>query len=215
MAEQETKEWPVKMLFFDTETTGLDPVKNSLFQIALIVEIDEQIKFRKSYYARPLAGTIASPEALKINKVTVEQLRDMPPAEETFKKIRDDISPFLNGSRFDKFILSGYNSGPFDIPFFKTWVEKIAGFTEYNKMFWVGGVDVMDFALWKLRKTRGNMVNFKQETVARELGIKVDENLSHEGMYDVCTCYNIFRAIFKKPLVDFSAEQGNAPQNTP
>ena len=57
-------------IFYDVETTGSNPNKHSLHQIAGLIEVDEQVVDEFNIYSRPHSKAILEPEALNICKVT-------------------------------------------------------------------------------------------------------------------------------------------------
>ena len=67
-----------KLIFIDTETTGLNPEKHSIVQCAGIIVIDGEEKFRFNLPICPRQGTRADPEALKIIGKTPDELRAYP-----------------------------------------------------------------------------------------------------------------------------------------
>ena len=65
----------MKKLWIDLETTGLNPSKHSVVQIAGIVEIDGVHKESFCFKTRPLKGSAVSHRALEVIGSTVEDLK--------------------------------------------------------------------------------------------------------------------------------------------
>jgi DNA polymerase-3 subunit epsilon len=53
----------------------------------------------------------------------------------------------------------------------------------------------MVMASFKLRKVRHELVDFKQSTVAKFLGIEIDEAKLHDAKYDIQICIKIFNML--------------------
>lgn len=49
-----------------------------------------------------------------------------------------------------------------------------------------------------LTAQRSEMENFKQGTVAKALGIQVDDSKLHDAMYDIAICRAIYDVVCKK-----------------
>ena len=62
----------MKLVFLDTETTGLNRWKHDIIQIALVIEEDGEITFKNEYKFHPERPDNADPEALKVNGYTEE-----------------------------------------------------------------------------------------------------------------------------------------------
>ena len=92
----------MKVLYFDTETTGLDKEKHALIQLSGIVEVDGEVKEKFDFRIAPFPQDIVDPDALKINGITVEQLATYPKPYlayanilKLFDKYIDKIKQFL------------------------------------------------------------------------------------------------------------------------
>lgn len=93
----------------------------------------------------------------------------------------------------DKFFLLGYNNCSFDNAFFRAFfVQNMDNY--FGSYFWSSPIDAMVLAAQKLINERHLMIDFKQSTVARYLGIEVDETKLHDAEYDV----NLMIQIYKK-----------------
>ena len=115
----------MKVLYFDTETTGLDPELNDVIQIAAIVEIDGVEKGRCNLWCQPINWDTIAEEALETVGVTRENLKKMrsPKAcHDLFVKfMKKYVIPY---DKKDKFIPVAYN-GEFDINMLSSWFKKL------------------------------------------------------------------------------------------
>lgn len=93
------------IIFFDIESTGVDPAKDHIVEISLIkVHPDgrEEVKTRR------INPGVHIPEAsTAIHGITDEDVRECP----TFPQIAKSLAAFIQGAD-----LAGYNSNKFDIP---------------------------------------------------------------------------------------------------
>ena len=77
----------------------------------------------------------------------------------------------------------GFNCQGFDGQFLrKFWADNNDKY--FGSYFWPNTLDVYVLATLKLMERRHLMPNFKLHTVAKELGIEVDESQLHDALYD-------------------------------
>ena len=62
----------------------------------------------------------------------------------------------------------------------------------FGSWFWSNSIDVMVLASNKLVERRAEMENFKLSTVAKFLGVNVDDAALHNALYDI----NLTKAIY-------------------
>ncbi len=184
----------MKQLFYDLETTGLDPETNAIHQISGLVVIDGEVRESFNLHVRPYVGAVVSQEALDISGVTVEQIMEGMPEETACGELLSTLERYAEPSlKSDRFFLCGYNSLRFDNLFLEEFFKRNGKRT--NRYFWHGGIDVMVLASDYLAPYRHNMPNFKQGTVAATLGVKFDPGNLHDAMYDVQVCYEIYKRV--------------------
>lgn len=189
-----------KLFFFDLETTGVKFWKNGIHQIAGAIRIDGEVKERFDFKVKPFERAEIEEEALKVASVTKEQVLNYPSMEIVFAQISATLANYVDKfSKTDKFHLVGYNNAAFDNPFFRAFfvqnatTEKERQYGNYfGSWFWSDSLDVMVLASNKLKSERHKMVDFKQSTVAKYLGIQVDESRLHDAQYDIDICMQIF-----------------------
>ncbi len=122
-------------------------------------------------------------------------------------KVYKDFGDFLDVhvSRYgqhktEKIHMVGYNILRFDEPVLRFWFRclRAAGVKDARYApgcwFWQAPIDVMPLAADALAPRRGKMENFQLATVARTLGIEVNESQLHGALYDV----SLTRAIYYK-----------------
>lgn len=91
--------------FFDLETTGVDPAKDRIVEIA-VVKVHPGGN-RESWVKRINPEMPIPPESTAIHGITDEDVKDAP----TFKQIAHELKNFMTNCD-----LGGYNSNKFDIP---------------------------------------------------------------------------------------------------
>ena len=64
----------MKLLFLDTETTGLEPGKHGVVQIAGIIEIDGVVKEEFDFLCRPFDGQLYEARALEMDEILAYHL---------------------------------------------------------------------------------------------------------------------------------------------
>lgn len=171
----------MKVIHFDTETTGLDPVKNDIIQIAGIIEIDGVVKEEFDFRIQPVSYANISHEALAVHGVTVEQMLTYMKPAEGYQKIIQIFGKYVNKwDKADKFTPAGQNVS-FDIDFLKQFFLKNNDKYYGSWMNW----DVIDLRyLATALKYAGAIdpVNFKLETIARLFGYEFN---AHNALDDI------------------------------
>jgi DNA polymerase-3 subunit epsilon len=109
------KQFAMRQIFLDTETTGLSPENGDrIIEIACVEMIHRKLTGNNRHiYVNP--GRDSHEEALKVHGITSEFLKDKP----TFDKIAEDILGYLQGA--DIII----HNAPFDLGFLDMELAKI------------------------------------------------------------------------------------------
>lgn len=186
----------MKYCFIDTETTGTDPKKHGLIQMAGRIAVDGKIVETFDIRAKPFEGDIIDTEAMEINKVTYEMLATYPSPREAYEMFVRVMNRHCDKyRRTDKYFFVGYN-GDFDADHVRSFLEK-NGDNYFGSFFWYPVLDVAKLAGIRLLDRRHQMINFKLFTVAQFLGISVDDTKTHEAGYDVDLMMRIFTKLTK------------------
>lgn len=185
----------MKALYFDLETTGVCFWKHGIHQIAGIIEIDGVEQERFEFNVQPNPAAIIEDEALAIANVNRAMLDLYFPMKEVYVNLVKILEKYVDKyKKDDKFFLIGYNNAAFDNPFFRAWFVQ-NGDNYFGSWFWSSSIDVMVLAAEHLKFDRHTMENFQQSTVAKKLGIEIDNKRLHDAVYDVEVCREIYKRI--------------------
>lgn len=188
----------MKQLFYDLETTGVNPSKNGIHQISGAIVIDGIEKEVFDFKVKPNPQAFIEVEALAVAGVTYEQVMAYPPMEEVYQRLIAMLGKYVDKyDKKDKFHLVGYNNASFDNNFFRGFFLQ-NGDKYFGSWFWSDTIDVMVLASLYLADRRHTMENFKQGTVAKTLGIEVDDTRLHDAMYDIEICRGIYDIVTLK-----------------
>jgi DNA polymerase-3 subunit epsilon len=187
-------------IFYDLETTGTDPNKNSIHQISGIIEVDDVVKETFDLKVRPHPKAHIDPAALKICNVTEEQILQYPDMKLALVDFEEILGKYIN--KFDpkdKAFNIGYNNRGFDDKFLRQWF-RLCGNYFIGSWFWTDTIDVMVLASEYLMPIRHTMPSFKLKRVAQTLGIEVLEDSLHEALYDATLTREIYQIVTGRKL---------------
>lgn len=188
-----------KYLWLDTETTGLDPEKNGLIEIAGLVEINGKVEEDFVINSRMFEGDVIAPAAAALQGLTVDefarQIDNYHPPKIAFDLLKSWLMSWVD--RYepdDKFTVAGYNP-QFDVSFVERFFRKMGDpycFSYIRRatvdvlsvarfLSWVGVLDVKDHKLETVCSAYGIM--FKAHTAlddiiaTRQLALAVREQI--------------------------------------
>lgn len=187
-----------KLFYYDIETTGTKHWKNGIHQISGSIEIDGVIKEEFDFKVRPNPKALIEQEALDVGTgVTMDQIMAYPHMIEVYAEITAMLRKYVDKyNKRDKFFQVGYNAASFDSAFFRAFFKQ--NNDEYfGSWFWSDVIDVRVLAIEFLKKSRHKMIDFKLATVAKYLGIEVDDSKLHDGKYDIWLTKEIYKKITK------------------
>lgn len=186
----------MKLFYYDIETTGLSFWKHGIHQISFIIEIDGAVKEKMDYKVRPNPAALIEDEALTVAGVTRGQISKYFEMKMVHRILCEVMAKYVDKfDKTDKFFLVGYNNASFDNAFFRAWFKQ-CGDDYFGSWFWSSSIDVMVLASQYLITERHLMENFKQSTVAKHIGIEVDESRLHDALYDVELMMKIYKYMY-------------------
>jgi DNA polymerase III alpha subunit (gram-positive type) len=183
-----------KLFFLDVETTGLDSVRNDIFQISGIVtdaklNVLEKIDLR----FKPFSLEHVQPDALTKTRMTLEALSSLElSAQEAYAQLIECLSRHCDKfDKKDKLHFVAYNA-KFDVEFIRAFFEK-NGDQFFGSWFWNPPICAMQAAAWMTMRVRGALPNFKLETLCKCAELGWDESLAHDASYDISQTLELFR----------------------
>lgn len=181
--------------FYDLETTGVDERRHGVHQISGCIEVDGVLMESFNFKVQPNPKALIEPEALAVGNVTEEQIKAYPPMHEIYLKIIKILSKYVDKyNPRDKMYLVGFRNSSFDDKFFRAWFLQNQD-AYFGSWFWGNSLDVSIQASEYLINRRAKMLNFKLKTVAKELGLEVDEERLHDAEYDIMLTRSIYRIV--------------------
>lgn len=185
----------MKAIFYDLETTGVKFWKNSIHQLSGIIEIDGKVEKTFNIKMQPYPDAIIEDEALAIGGITRDDLKTYIPFGNAYREFVKEITPFVDKfDKKDKFHLIGYNNASFDNQFLRAFFVQNKD-NYFGSWFWSDSIDVMVLASNYLKYKRSELENFKLATVAKFLGIEVDERQTHDALYDIQLTKSIYEIV--------------------
>ena len=171
-----------KIFYCDTETTGLDPKKNDIIQLAYIIEINREVKEEGEFRLQPMNYATIEKGALEVNKITVEDLKKYPQPQLVHGQIVNLLDKYIDKyNKMDKFIVAGYNV-KFDMEMFREFF-----FKNNHKYFgsYFNYYTMLDpIACLSLLEYKGliKLDNHKLVDVCKYFDIKID---AHDALSDI------------------------------
>lgn len=179
--------------FYDLETTGTNPKKHGIHQIAGFIEVNNIVLQEFNFKVRPHPKAKIELEAMQKCNVTEEQILAYPEMYTVYKKLINMLKKYIDKyDSTDKAWLIGFNNRSFDDAFFRAWFEQ-NGDAFFGSWFWSDSLDALVLASQYLLERRAKMQSFKLHRVATELGLEVDESKLHDAMYDIYLTRQIYR----------------------
>lgn len=185
----------MKKIYIDLETSGRQPWKHMIHQIAMLIEIDGKVVGEHEFLIRPEKDDVIEVEALEVSGVTVEDLNNNPArlsARHAYQKMVNILGQHIDKyNKQDKAFFLAYNA-KFDYDFLRSWWSK-HGDKFFGSWFWTPAVDVMALAAQALMHKRHEMPNFKLATV-HGLLVGGDQDW-HDAMADIKATREIYQGL--------------------
>lgn len=179
------------ILLIDTELTGLDAEKHEIIQLAAVL-LDRKSLKEKSYfnsYIRPKRWRVRDPEAMKVNGLKLETLKNAPSLAEVVRAFT---------KRFDgqKVLLAAYVG----------WIDKrfLLKAFERSGVRWPFDYHYLDvwslaYGVWGSRgklKNRKEFAGFNLEDLLKAYKIQLPGS-HHDALFDCRAEAEVFRQIVK------------------
>lgn len=187
----------MKLLWFDTETTGLDPIKNDVIQIAgkIIVAGEEIEKF--NLVCQPHNYETIDDGALAINGRTVEELKTFDDPSIMYAELISVFGKHIDKfDKGDKFIPCGQNIR-FDINMMAEFWKK-CGDNYFFSWLSPAPIDTMQLAvMYEMKTGRKVFTSYKLEKLYSTLfGCEMEG--AHDAMADIDATIKVGRDLWSK-----------------
>ena len=174
----------MKILYFDTETTGTDPLRNDIIDLAVIIEVDGKVEHEESIKMQPLDYSTVELKALEVNGMTIEQIKTFQEPIIAYGRIIELFENYVDKyDKLSRFYPAGYNC-QFDLNFLAAFFRKFD--PKYGVGSWIRWCpfDMMQQLRNEIFLRGGNSPyeNFKLSTVAARHGIELK---AHDALSDI------------------------------
>ena len=186
----------MKLIYLDTETTGVDCTRHAIIQIAGIVVAADGSEAEFNLEMQPFEGAAVERQALWKNKYSLEELSKFQTSATAFEKFDAIISAAVDRyDKQDKLYVVGYNS-VFDVGFIREWYKR-NGSEFYGSFFHNPPLDVMQLAAWAMVGKRFTLQDFRLVTVYEAvIGKPLEE--AHDALVDIKATRELANELFKK-----------------
>ena len=185
-----------KIVFIDTETTGVDSKLHDVFQLSgIITDPDLNVLEKFDFTFQPFSLEHIDAGASEKTGMSREKLENLEmSAAAAYQEFVKILSRHCNKyDKTDKMQMVAYNAS-FDSEFIREFFTK-NGDNYFGSWFWAPAICVMQAAAWFTQRVRGALPNFKLETVCKSAGIKFEESKAHNSLYDVEKTLELFKYI--------------------
>lgn len=180
-----------RIAWIDTETTGLDPVKCDVVQIALLIEENGEIINKANIKLRPRPGCIVEGKALQTIDKTHDEIAAYPDPMEGIYKFKNILEEYVSPyDKRDKLFFAGYNSN-FDVDFMNNAFLKNKD-NYFFSWFFSCFIDVRSTVGEYFVQSDIVLPNYKLKTVCSHFGI---EFKAHDAMEDIKATRDLYYGI--------------------
>ncbi len=172
----------MKVLYFDTETTGVDPKVNEIVQFAAIVEKDGNMVEEVNWNCQPTRWESIDPQALITTGLSIEKLKTFDTPDVMMKNIRALFDRHIDKfNKTDKFYPAGHNV-QFDLEFLQAfWKQHGDSYGTGSYQNW-RCLDSRILANFLLYKDMIPCTDVKLETLCNHFKVAIQ---AHDAMSDI------------------------------
>lgn len=186
----------MKIIFFDTETTGLDPKVNGIHQLAGEIAIGDEVFEKFDFRIKPFKGCKIDPKALEISNTKALDLKKYEKESQIYFLLYEILERHLDyKDKKDKFFLAGWRVPEFDVKFLQAFYERNTQGNIFKSYFWSNPIDIKVLATQYLIDKRQEMESFSLVSVAKYLGVEVNESKLHSAAYDAYLSRKIYEIV--------------------
>ena len=186
-----------KMLWFDTETTGLDPVLQDVIQIAGKIIVGGDVKEEFNFLCQPFSFENIQQQALDTNGRTVEELRGFDHPRIAYTAMTKMLGKHCNKfNKADKFVACGQNVR-FDMEFTSQWFKKNGDDYFFSWVFPAPLCTMQMAVMLEIKEKQKIFIpNYKLETLCKCLGVELDN--AHNALADIEATRKVASIIWKR-----------------
>lgn len=183
----------MKVLYFDTETTGIDPLKNDIVQLSGMIEIDGKIVEQFNMRCQPFNYENIDAKALEVTGNTIDGFKQEQTPKEMYKKFIQILSKHVDKfNKKDKMYVAGYNVR-FDMEFLRCFFVK-NGDGYFGSWFNWRVIDALPFMHVLDFVGYCSLSDYKLGTVCNDFGIEID---AHDAFSDIKATHELIQRIRK------------------
>jgi len=198
----------MKRIFWnDLETTGTEPGRHGVIQIAGAIETEEGLVEEFNLKMKPFKGDLISKEALAVNGVAMDEISTFMDPLEAYQKLNCILDRHgFRKNKAKRYIPGGYNN-QFDLQFLSAWYEKCSGgpyaFWDHLQFQPIDPYPVL-VCLWRagIIETK----DCKLETMCKHFGIALAN--AHDAMADIRATIALTKKVIAERI--FSSWTGSA-----
>ncbi len=185
------------MFWFDVETTGLNPIKQDIIQLAFLIEINGKVIESQNLLMQPFDYNTIEQEALEVQDRTIDEIKTYPAPKDAYLKLIAILEKYVDRyDRTDKFHHAGYNTR-FDMDFLRQFFIK-NGDSYFGSWFNYRGIDPLP--LLHLLDGIGtvSLADYKLETVCKHFDIPLN---AHDALSDISATRDLTKLICSKYII--------------
>jgi|WetSurMetagenome_2_1015567.scaffolds.fasta_scaffold223358_3 DNA polymerase III subunit epsilon len=196
--------------YIDTETTGLDPKKHGIIQIACLIVDDHKIIDEINLMIDPFSykeDCLCGDKALEINGRTLDEIEHFPNSDEQLQIFLDFLAKHTVE---DKLQIAGYNVD-FDIKFIKEWFSSCE--IKFNDFFNHKTLDVLSLVrhceYFNIFQTEDHKLATMLEhfDFQYDTGFHFDSFAPHDALSDITATFYIHEKIRVLMAIGFGIEE--------
>lgn len=183
----------MKVFWFDTETSGIDPNRHGIISLAYAIEIDGQFPEHGKLFSN-CTGKEIEDGALKVNGFTREEIAAFPPPIEMYRSLTILFEKYVDKyDKNDKWIAGGYNVN-FDVGFLhQLWLDCNDNY--FGSWFAFSVIDPIQIIRFLQYAGYDFPTSAKLSVIAEHLGI--DNSNAHDALSDIRMTIQVVRKIQK------------------
>jgi len=183
-----------KILWLDCETTGLDPDRHAMIQLAVLIDIDGEVKESLNLKLRPLLFDVIEQSALEIHGYTEEEVKAFPGADEGLLTLKATMAKYVDKyNKRDKFVTAGYYVR-FDVDFLRALFSK-HGDDYFGGWFYSVSYDIQSVVAMEIADKGLRLENYQLATICEKFGIEIDK---HDALSDITATRNLNQLLLGK-----------------